>query len=148
MNMTVTGAPGQTVTLSLKNFLMSGTSTFTLQGTATTTFVINVSKQFRLSGSSQIVLSSGVLWDHVLFNIRGKGTADIGGQSTLRGVVNAPQRTVRVTDQGTVYGEVNAKKIVLRDDGKIVRPPVVSPEQPPAGEVITLSKIWNYFANK
>src|SRR4029077_20497060 len=36
--LTITGAPGETVVLSLKNFILRDNSSFTLQGTATTTF--------------------------------------------------------------------------------------------------------------
>src|SRR5207237_4156139 len=49
-NITITGAPGETVVLSLKNFILAGNSSFALQGTATTTFVINVNKKFSLKG--------------------------------------------------------------------------------------------------
>src|SRR5437868_4349754 len=49
---TITGAPGETIVLSLKNFILRDNSSFTLQGTATTTFVINVRKKFSLSGNS------------------------------------------------------------------------------------------------
>jgi hypothetical protein len=40
-NITITGAPGETIVLSLKNFILKGNSSFTLQGTATTTFIRN-----------------------------------------------------------------------------------------------------------
>src|SRR5207244_12329817 len=51
---TITGAPGETVVLGLKNFILRENSSFTLQGSATTTFIINVSKKFSLSGNSHI----------------------------------------------------------------------------------------------
>src|ERR1700757_2041393 len=44
-NLTLSGAPGQTVVLKLNNFQITS-GTLTLMGTATTNFVINVSKQF------------------------------------------------------------------------------------------------------
>src|SRR4029077_2299986 len=39
-NVSIPGAPGQTVTLNLRNFVLADQSTFTLQGTATTSFII------------------------------------------------------------------------------------------------------------
>jgi hypothetical protein len=133
MNMTVTGGPGATVTLSLNNFLMSGASTFTLQGTATTSFVINVSKQFSLSGSSRIVLSGGVQWNKVAFNVLGKGSnVTLSGSSRLVGVLNASKRMVLLRNQAIVWGEVHAARLILDDSSKVIQPPVISPEQPPA----------------
>jgi autotransporter-associated beta strand protein len=127
----VAGAPGETVTLSLKNFLMSGSSTFTLQGTATTSFVINVSKRFSLSDEARIILAGDVQWNKVTFNVHGSGTTvKISGSSTLTGVLNAAGRTVKLTDQALVTGRVNAKKLFLLDSSRLVQP-VISPEQPP-----------------
>jgi hypothetical protein len=131
-NITVSGAPGQTVVLSLKDFIMTGMSTFTLQGTATTMFVINVNQQFSLSGSARIVLAGGVVWNHVVFNVRGKGSdVRLTDRSSLTGILNAPKRTVKMNEQAIVYGQVNAKKVLLNEDSQIIPQPVVSPEQPP-----------------
>src|SRR6267378_2818295 len=91
----IVGAPGQTVTLNLRNFVLAGQSTFTLQGTATTSFIVNVTKQFSLSGNSQIILSAGVRWDHVFFNVLGRGSAvSLSGNAQLYGTLTARQRTV------------------------------------------------------
>src|ERR1700736_6689475 len=131
-NITVSGAPGETVALSLTNFIMTGSSTFTLQGAATTSFVINVNQQFSLSGSARIILSGGVQWNHVVFNVLGKGSVvTLRDVSSLTGILNANDRTVRMTDQARVYGQVNAKKLQLLEHSRIIEPPVVSPEQPP-----------------
>jgi hypothetical protein len=127
----VAGAPGETVTLSLKNFLMSGSSTFTLQGTATTSFVINVSKRFSLSDEARIILAGDVQWNNVTFNVHGSGTTvKISGSSTLTGVLNAAGRTVKLTDQALVTGRVNPKHLFLLDSSRLVQP-VISPEHPP-----------------
>ena len=129
----INGAPGETVTLNLQNFKMSGSSTFTLQGTATTNFIINVTKQFSLSGSATIVLSGGVQWNHVFFNVLGKGSdVTLSGHSSLTGIITAKQRTVKLSDHSIVRGEVIANKVVLSGNGQIIQPPVVSPEQPPS----------------
>src|SRR6185295_15549545 len=89
---TVTGAPGETVVLSLRDFQLAGHSTFTLQGTATTTFIINVSGQFSLLKNARIVLSGGVQWNDVLFNVRGSGTVSISGDASLQGILMANGR--------------------------------------------------------
>jgi hypothetical protein len=131
-NITVSGSPGATVILSLKNFIMSDSSTFTLEGTATTTFVINVFRQFSLSGSAKILLAGDVRWNHVVFNVRGKGSiVKLSDQASLTGILNANNRTVKMTDQAIVHGQVHAKKLLLLGSSRIIEP-VVSPEQPPS----------------
>lgn len=126
-NITITGAPGQTVVLKLQNFIISS-GTFTLQGSANTNFVINVSSQFSLTDHSQIILSGGVSWDDVLFNVVGSGsTATMSGGSTLNGVLMATNRTVDLSGSSTVNGEVIANKISLSGSSKIVHPPLSSP---------------------
>jgi hypothetical protein len=127
-SITVQGAPGETVVLSLKNFLMQGSATFTLQGTATTNFIINVTSQFSLSGNSKIVLSGGVQWDNVLFNVRSKG-ADVivSGNARLQGILMANLRTARLSDQSRVVGEVIANRIIMSNGSQVTHPPVVSP---------------------
>jgi hypothetical protein len=34
-------------------------------------------------------------------------------------------------EQAIVYGQVNAKRVLLLESSQIIQPPVVSPEQPP-----------------
>jgi hypothetical protein len=127
-SMIVQGAPGATVVLNLRNFAMSGSATFTLQGTATTNFIINVTQQFSLSDSSKIVLSGGVQWNCVHFNVLGQGNPVLlSGHSSLVGILTANQRTVKMTNHAIVTGEVIANKIVLRDSAQIIQPPIISP---------------------
>ena len=127
-NFTVTGGPGQNVVLSLNNFRFTGNSTFTLQGTATTTFIINVSKQFALSANSAIVLSGGVQWNDVLFNITGSGrNVSLSGNSSLTGIVMAPNRMVRLSGNARITGEVIAGRVTLSGSASITHPPIVSP---------------------
>lgn len=126
-NITLTGAPGQTVVLRLNNFTLTSGS-LTLQGTATTTFVINVSKQFSMTNHSTINLVGGVAWDDVLFNIRGTGkNATMDGGSTFRGVLMANNRTVSNAGQSTVYGEIVADNVSLSGGAQVIHPPVTSP---------------------
>lgn len=127
-NFTVTGGPGQNVVLSLTNFVLTGSSTFTLQGTATTTFIINVSQQFALSSRSAIVLSGGVQWNDVLFNITGQGrNVSLSGSSSLTGIVMAPNRTVQLSGRARITGEVIAGRVTLSGSASITHPPIVSP---------------------
>src|SRR6266404_9745861 len=127
-NVSILGAPGQTVTVNLQNFVMAGQSTLTLQGTATTSFIINVRKQFSLSGNSQIILSGGVRWDHVFFNVLGgRSVVSISGRAQLYGTLTARQRRVKLDDHSIVYGVVTARKIRVTDAAQIILPPIVSP---------------------
>jgi cytoskeletal protein CcmA (bactofilin family) len=124
----VTGAPGETVVLKLRSFTLSGNATFTLQGTATTIFIINVTKQFSLSGHSKIVLSGGLQWDNVLFNVRGQGNrVRLSGHSSFEGILMANQRTVKLRGHSTVWGEVIANRVSLRNSAQIIHSPVISP---------------------
>jgi hypothetical protein len=121
-NMTLTGAPGQTVVLKLQNFSITSGS-LTLQGTTTTNFVLNVSSQFSLTNHAQIILSGGVTWDDVLFNVRNSGSdVTLDGQSVLRGVLMANQRTVSLSGASNVTGEVIANKIKLSGSSSITHP--------------------------
>lgn len=127
-NVSIPGAPGQTVTLNLRNFVLAGQSTFTLQGTATTSFIINVTRQFSLSGSSRIILSGGVRWDHVFFNVLGRGSVvSLDDRAQLYGTLTARQRKVKLDEYSVVYGAVIAKKIRLTDAARIIPPSIISP---------------------
>ena len=127
-NTTLAGAPGETVVVNLKNFQMSGSSTFTLQGTVTTTFIINVKSVFSLTGKAKIVLAGGVLWNDVLFNVRGIGLqACLSQRSQFQGILMATSRSVRVQNQSTLTGEIIANTVIVRNTGQVIRPPIVSP---------------------
>lgn len=118
----VQGGPGETVVLNLKNFVISGSATFTLQRTATTNFIINVTKQFSLSNNAKIVLSGGLQWNHVFFDVLGKGDVTLSGHSWLAGILTASQRMVKLTDHSTVWGQVIANKVLIRDSAQIIHP--------------------------
>jgi len=125
--LTITGAPGETVVLSLKNFILRDNSSFTLQGTATTTFVINVRKKFSLSGNSHIDLV-GVQWDQVLFNVVGTGQrVSLGGSSVFNGILMANDRTVRLSKDAMVSGEIIANRLKIRGSTRVLHPPFISP---------------------
>jgi hypothetical protein len=125
--LTITGAPGETVVLNLKNFILRDNSSFTLQGTATTTFVINVNKKFSLSGNSHIDLA-GVQWDQVLFNVVGTGQrVSLGGSSVFNGILMANDRTIKMKGDATVFGELIANRFKLRGSSRVLHPPILSP---------------------
>jgi len=127
-NLTISGAPGETVVLFLKNFMMSGSSSFTLQGTATTSFVINVTEQFSLAGASRILLSGGLQWNNVLFNVRGRDSAvKLSGDSSFMGLLVATRRAVKMSGDSTLTGGVIARKMIISGAASIIDPPVISP---------------------
>src|SRR5207302_3503341 len=124
---TITGAPGETIVLSLKNFILRDNSSFTLQGTATTTFVINVRKKFSLSGNSHIDLA-GLQWNQVLFNVVGTGQrVSLGGDSIFNGILMANDRTINMKGDATVSGELIANRLKLRGSTRVLHPPILSP---------------------
>ena len=125
---TISGAPGETVVLNLKNFQLKGNATLTLQGTATTNFIINVKNQFALSGNARILLSGGDQWNNVLYNVNGPGAdVTLGGNSSLQGILMATKRTVRLTGSSVVTGEVIGNRNVISDASQVLHPPIVSP---------------------
>jgi len=125
--LTITGAPGETVVLSLKNFILRDNSSFTLQGTATTTFVINVNKKFSLSGNSHIDLV-GLQWNQVLFNVVGTGQrVSLGGNSVFNGILMANDRNIKVKGDATVSGELIANRLKIRGSSRVLHPPIISP---------------------
>lgn len=127
-NVTVSGSPGETVTLNLRDFVLGRSSTFTLEGTATTTFIINVRNQFALSGRSRVVLAGDVQCENVVFNILAKGdVVRLTRRASLAGVVVANHRNVRLSGHSIVYGQVFAKRVRLRDASQIIPPTIVSP---------------------
>jgi Putative Ice-binding-like adhesive domain/Ice-binding-like len=122
----VADAPGETVVLSLKNFIFKGNSSFTLQGTATTTFVINVRKKFSLKGNSHIELA-GLQWNQVLFNVVGTGhKVSLGGNSIFDGILMASNRTIELKDDATVSGEIIANRLKLHGESRVSHPSIVS----------------------
>ena len=127
-SITLSGSPGETVTLSLRHLVLQDNSTLNLQGTATTTFVIRVRNDFCLYKNSQILLSGGLLPTNVVFHVRGKGNKVIlNKQTTIEGILIAHHRKVRLSGHATMIGQVSARKLRLRDHSQIIPPPLVSP---------------------
>ena len=125
-NVTITGAPGETVVLDLKNFKLREDSSLTLEGTATTTFVINVNKKFSLKGNSHIDLA-GLQWNQVLFNVVGSGDKVwLGGSSIFNGILMANDRTVKLKGDATVSGEIIANRFNFRGSSQVLHPAIVS----------------------
>jgi len=127
-SVSMSGSPGETVTLNLRDFVLARNSMFTLEGTATTTFIINVRNQFALSGRSRVVLAGDVHCENVVFNILGKGdVVRLTKRASLAGVLVANRRTVRLGGHSIINGQVFAKRVRLKDASQIIPPPIVSP---------------------
>jgi hypothetical protein len=125
-NYTLTANSNCTV-LQLQNFKLSG-GIFTLVGTATQHFIINVTNTFSLSGRAKIVLSGGLTFDNVLWNIHGTGRdVQISGSSSISGIVMATRRTVNLKGSTIDKGEVIANKLVMKQRAHINLPSVTSP---------------------
>jgi hypothetical protein len=117
-NYTLTANNDCTV-LKLTNFKLSG-GTFTLVGTATQHFIINVTNTFSLSGGTKIVLSGGLTFDNVLWNIHGTGTdVSISGSSSITGIVMATQRKVNLSGSTIDKGEIIANQLVMSGSSQI-----------------------------
>jgi Ice-binding-like len=120
--------PGNSTVLNLNSIVLGNQSTLTLSGTATDVFIFNVGNQFSLTSQSKIVLTGGLSWDDVLFNIKGNGSdITLDGQSTLNGILMANKRTVSLSGGSLVAGEVIANKIKLSGSSRVVNPSVTSP---------------------
>jgi cytoskeletal protein CcmA (bactofilin family) len=127
-SLSFSGAPGETVVLNLKCFKMSGNSKFTLDGAADTTYIINAKNRFSLAGHASIVLTGGLAWNNILFNVRGKGDEVLlSRNSSFQGVIMANKRTIRVRDNATASGEMIADSVQFEGSGQLIHPPVVSP---------------------
>ena len=114
------------VVLHLGNFMMTG-GTFTLTGTATDAIIINLTGTLTLTGNTTFVLSGGLTWDSILFNIVGSGgDVQISGQAFMQGIILATQRRVVVNGSRGVFGEVIANRVRLTGSGRIVNPSVQS----------------------
>jgi hypothetical protein len=124
----ISGAPGETVRLNLRDFVLGGHSMVTLEGTATTSFIINVRKQFSLTGTSRVVLSGDVQWDNVVFQIKRRGTAvRLTNGAILWGSIVAKHRSVLLSGRSRVFGRVSARRLGIRDSARIIEPPILSP---------------------
>jgi hypothetical protein len=112
--------------LKLQNFKLSG-GTFTLVGTAAQHFIINIKDTFSMSGAAKIVLSGGLTFDNVLFNVHSTGSdAAISGNSSFSGILLAGKRKVALSGSEVANGEIIANKLTLSGSSKINLPPVVS----------------------
>src|SRR5258707_239968 len=85
---------------------MSGPSTFTLNGAAGDYFFINVTGNFSMTGSSKMVLTGGLVEEHIIFNILGSGQqVAFRGSSYGVGTFLAVNRDISVSG-ATVFGSL------------------------------------------
>lgn len=115
------------VVLKLTDFALSSSAILTLQGTATTEYVINVSRSFSLANTSKVMLSGGITYDNVVFNVRGTGVATLSDSSIFNGILLAPKRNLTMTTAALVNGGVVANKVTMSGSTKIKKPKKVSP---------------------
>ena len=124
-SLTLTGSG--VVVLKLDDFRLAGNAALTLEGDANTTFIINVTDKFTMGGNSRVELSGGVTWENVLFNIRGNGEATLSKNAQLEGLILSKKRTIELSGNSQVRGEVIAGAIKMSGASVIGQIPVVSP---------------------
>jgi hypothetical protein len=130
MSVSVIGTGNNCNVLRLQDFVIQG-GTFTLQGTMTQSIIINVNHDFVMNGGANVVLSGGLKWDNVLFNIHGTGNVvSFDQNANLTGYVWAPKRHVRIKGGSIINGSVVGEEIELASLGQIRHPSVVSPIGP------------------
>jgi hypothetical protein len=138
-NMFIDNNPfGGKYVMRLTDLVLGGGSTLTLNGASGSAFVINVSRNFSLSGASRIVLSGGLTPSDVLFNIRGNPSGaqlEITGNSLFNGTLLAynssggGQRTLAVNGHQTMTnGELIVNRLVLSSGAKVKHPKKKSEE--------------------
>jgi hypothetical protein len=120
--------PGNSTVLNLTDLVLGSKAVLTLSGSATDVFIINVSRNFSLGSQSKIVLTGGLAWDDVVFNVKGGGSAiSLGAQSELNGILLATKRKVTMDGGSLVRGEVIADQISMAGGSQITRPAITSP---------------------
>jgi hypothetical protein len=136
--MTITSVGGQNV-LNVENLRLINSETLTLVGSPGDTFIININRQYSLSGSSQIILSGGLTPQDVVFNFPTAGAQiSVTGPAIATGIIVAPSRTY--TSSGGVFnGEVVACNIDINEGAVINNPaPPTSPTPTPTPRTITV----------
>jgi hypothetical protein len=127
--LSITATNSSPVVLKLTDFKLSGGS-LTLSGSSSSKFVINVTKDFLLSNSADVILTGGLKEGNVIFNVttgQSTGTLGLSGGSTLGGILVASNRAVALSGASTVFGQVVGKSIALSGGSKIKKPVVISP---------------------
>jgi hypothetical protein len=104
---TITGNGGLNV-ISISSINLSSTSTLTLTGTSSDIFVVLVSGNVSLSGTSGLVVGGGVTIEHVMYVFTGTGQSLSTGKSTTwDGTLLAPSpSTVFTQVDNTFQGEI------------------------------------------
>ena len=97
----------------LTGLQLNGGSQLILSGSSNDQFVFNISGALILN-NSQVILTNGVSWQNVLFNITSSQTIQVAsgfngapGATTISGIILAPNSQVQITS-GTVTGEIIA----------------------------------------
>ncbi|HXX41352.1 MAG TPA: hypothetical protein VEI58_03705 [Chthoniobacterales bacterium] len=109
----------QPVVLSINSFTMSS-GNLTLTGNSHTTFVLNITGNFTMNSSANILLTGGVLASHVLFNLEGttSNTFTVAMGDSASGVFLAPNRNVSM--DGKIYGRLITNQLCMSCGGQVV----------------------------
>jgi cytoskeletal protein CcmA (bactofilin family) len=126
INLTLSTGVNTRAVYTLQDFKLANNVTLTLQGTASSAFVFNVKNDFMLGTSSKVVLSGGLTWNHVLFNVLNKDVS-MNDSEQITGILLAAHNKVTLSNSAQVTGGIIANQIVLNDSAKVTRPPIVSP---------------------
>jgi hypothetical protein len=102
------------------------TQNLTIDGDANTAVVFNVpnNQPFSMAGA-QILLSGGIRPENVLFNLLETDSAYGVANSTINGIVLAPN--VLFSASGTVFGEVIGSDVTLHSSANVINPSVPVP---------------------
>jgi len=125
--LTIPGGSGRNVVNLTDLVITSGA--LTLQAPAGGTFVINVSRQFTLSGPGSIQVAGGLLPLGVLFNITGTGAevtvsgGPAGPAAKVHGIILAPSRSIYIAPR-PITGEVigGGAKLIIEGQTRITNP--------------------------
>jgi hypothetical protein len=130
LNFTTSGRNDNVV--NIKDFELDGKAKLTLTGTASQSVIINVSRNFSLSGTSKIQLAGGLTWDNVIFNVKGSKDVELSGQSKFKGYLLAGLNDVDISGKSKFKGELIAggSKVKISGKAKIIKPAHTSPVNP------------------
>jgi hypothetical protein len=124
-SMTISGSG--CVVLNITDFNLDNKDTLALTGPAGTSFIFNISHDFKIKGDARILLGPGIDPLDVLFNVRGTGSdVVVDNKAKFRGILMANQRNAQVKGDSTVFGEIIANRIDIKNNAVVKNPRVVS----------------------
>ena len=124
INGTVNNPLNTPIVLKLTDFVLNngGGTQLTLIGSATTKFIINVTNQFKIESSSDVLLSGGLLAGNVIFNYTGTNATKVEGGSTLKGILVAKNSAIQFSGGSIIEGQLIGKSVTLSGGSKVKKP--------------------------